>query len=214
LGRTGGRQPEHVERRPVRLSQDLRRVRHTAPHDEPHVINLLLENIMFGLTNLGLIHTAISVVALVAGAVALVRDREISARNGLGQIYLWTTVITCVTGFGIFQHGGFGKPHMLGVLTLLALGAAAVAERTGLLGRVSAYVATLSYSLTFFLHFIPGVTETLTRLPAGHPVFSSPEDPKMQPVMGGIFLLFLIGATLQVIRLRGGRKPAASVRVV
>jgi uncharacterized membrane protein len=169
---------------------------------------------MFGLTNLGLIHTAISVVALAAGAAALVRDKEITARNGLGRIYLWTTVITCITGFGIFQHGGFGKPHMLGVLTLLALGAAAVAERTGLLGRASAYVATLSYSLTFFLHFIPGVTETFTRLPAGHPVFSSPEDPKMQPVIGGIFLLFLIGAVFQVVRLRGGRKSAAPARMV
>jgi uncharacterized membrane protein len=90
---------------------------------------------MFGLTNLGLIHTAISVVALATGAAALVRDKEITSRNGLGQIYLWTTVITCLTGFGIFQHGGFGKPHMLGVLTLLVLGAAAVAERTGLFGR-------------------------------------------------------------------------------
>jgi uncharacterized membrane protein len=169
---------------------------------------------MFGLTNLGLIHTAISVVALAAGAAALVRDKEITSRNGLGQIYLWTTVITCLTGFGIFQHGGFGKPHLLGVLTLLALGAAAVAERTGLFGRASAYISTLSYSLTFFLHFIPGVTETFTRLPAGNPAFSSPEDPAMQPVIGGIFLLFLVGSTLQVLRLRGARKSVGSARLV
>jgi uncharacterized membrane protein len=169
---------------------------------------------MFGLTNLGLIHTAISLVALAAGAAALVRDKEISSRNGLGQIYLWTTIITCVTGFGIFQHGGFGKPHALGVLTLLALGAALVAERTGLFGRVSAYVATLSYSLTFFFHFVPGVTETFTRLPAGHPLFASPDDPALQPVVGGIFVLFLVGATFQVLRLRGGREPAGAARLV
>lgn len=169
---------------------------------------------MFGLTNLGLIHTVISVVALAAGAAALVRDKEISPRNGLGQIYLWTTIITCLTGFGIFQHGGFGKPHALGVLTLLVLGAAAVAERTGLFGRLSAYVATLSYSLSFFFHFIPGVTETFTRLPAGQPLFSSPEDPALQPVIGGVFLLFLVGATLQVLRLRGSRKPTGSARLV
>lgn len=169
---------------------------------------------MFGLSNLGLIHTVISVVALAAGAAALVRYKEISPRNSLGQIYLWTTIITCLTGFGIFQHGGFGKPHALGVLTLLVLGAAAVAERTGLFGRLSAYVATLSYSLTFFLHFIPGITETFTRLPAGQPFFSSPEDPALQPVIGGVFLLFLVGATLQVLRLRGGRKPARSARLV
>jgi uncharacterized membrane protein len=169
---------------------------------------------MFGLTYLGLFHTVISMVALAAGAAALIRDKEISPRNGLGQIYLWTTIITCLTGFGIFQHGGFGKPHMLGVLALLALGAAAVAERTGLFGRVSAYVATLNYSLTFFLHFIPGVTEMFTRLPADQPLFASPEDPALQTVIGGIFLLFLFGATLQVLRMRRGQKLAGFARLV
>jgi hypothetical protein len=38
-------------------------------------------------------------------------------------VYIWTTVLTCLTGFGIFQHGGFGKPHALGVITLLVLAA-------------------------------------------------------------------------------------------
>jgi uncharacterized membrane protein len=168
---------------------------------------------MFGLTTLGLIHTAISVVALAAGAAALVRDKAISPRNGLGQVYLWTTIVTCLSGFGIFEHGGFGNPHALGVLTLLVLGAAAVAERTGLFGRAAAYVATLSYSLSFFLHFIPGLTETFTRLPAGSPLFSSPEDPALQKVIGGVFLLFLLGATLQVRRLRGRHKPTGSARL-
>ncbi len=31
------------------------------------------------------------------------------------------TILTCVTGFGIFQHGGFGKAHMLGIITLVVL---------------------------------------------------------------------------------------------
>jgi uncharacterized membrane protein len=169
---------------------------------------------MFGLTTLGLIHTAISLVALAAGAAALVRDKEISSRNGLGQVFLWATIVTCLTGFGIFEHSGFGKPHALGVLTLLVLGAAAVAERTGLFGRAAAYVATLGYSLTYFLHFIPGVTETFTRLPSGRPLFSSPEDPALQPVIGAIFLLFLVGVTLQMFRLRAARKPAGAIRLV
>lgn len=169
---------------------------------------------MLGLTTLGLIHTAISVVALGAGAAALLRDKAIMPRNGLGRVYLWTTILTCLTGFFIFRYGTFGAPHALGVLTLLTLGLAAVAERSGLFGRAAVYVSTLSYSLTYFFHFIPGVTETFTRLPAGRPLFSSPEDPALQPVIGVLFLLFLVGATLQVLRLRAGHKPAGSVRWV
>jgi len=168
---------------------------------------------MFGLTSLGLIHTAISVVALAAGAAALVRDKEITSRNGLGLVYLWTTIVACLTGFGISRYGSFGAPHALGVLTLLALGVAAIAERTALFGRAAAYLATLSYSLTYFFHFIPGITETFTRLPVGRPLFSSPEDPALQPLVGVVFLLFLVGATLQVLRLRAARRLAGAVRL-
>src|SRR5882762_1114728 len=74
---------------------------------------------MFGLTQLGVIHTAISLIAVAAGLIAFFRDKEISPRNGVGKIYIIATVLTCLTGFGIFQHGGFGKPHTLGIITLI-----------------------------------------------------------------------------------------------
>ena len=70
---------------------------------------------MFGLTSLGTVHTAISLIAVATGFVALLRDRGIAWQNALGKTYVITTVLTCLTGFGIFQHGGFGKPHALGV---------------------------------------------------------------------------------------------------
>src|SRR5438105_733667 len=84
-----------------------------------------------------------------------VREMRISTRSAAGSLFFWGTVITCLTGFGIFQHGGFGKPHVLGIVTLIVLGAAVAAERGSAFGRVSRYVATLGYSLGLFLHFIP-----------------------------------------------------------
>src|SRR5712692_3539366 len=160
---------------------------------------------MFGLTQLGVIHTVISLIAVAAGLIAFFRDKEISPRNGVGKIYIIATILTCLTGFGIFQHGGFGKPHVLGILTLIVLGVAVAAERGSAFGRVSRYVATLGYSLGLFLHFIPATVETLTRLPAGAPFLANPDDPKAQPIIGVFFLIFLVGATLQVLRLR--RRP-------
>lgn len=81
---------------------------------------------MSSLTALGIVHTAISLVALGSGLYALVRDREIFPNTTRGKVYIWATVLTCLTGFGIFQHGGFAKPHALGVLTLLVLAVAAL----------------------------------------------------------------------------------------
>ena len=157
---------------------------------------------MFGLTSLGVIHTAISLVALIAGLVLLVRDKEISPASQLGKLYLVTTLITCLTGFGIFQHGGFGKPHILGVITLLTLALALVAGQTTLFGRFARYVETIGYSATILFHMIPAITETSTRLPLGKPLLLDAEAPELKAATGLLVLLFLIGAYLQGRRLR------------
>ena len=163
---------------------------------------------MLGLTPLGTVHTAISLLALAAGIVALARHKEISMRTRSGVVFVGGTVLSCLTGLGIFQHGGFGNPHALAIVTLVVLCVAYAAEYRALFGGLSRYVATVSYSLAFFFHFIPGTVETLTRLPAGAPYLANPDDPKAQPIIGFFFLLLLVGATLQVLRLRAARVPA------
>ena len=120
-------------------------------------------------------------------------------------MYIVTTVLTCLTGFGIFQHGGFGKPHMLGIITLVVLGIAWLAGYTSVFGRLAPYIETVSYSATFLFHMIPGITETTTRLPLGAPLLPNADAPQLQAASGVLFLLFLIGATLQVRALRAER---------
>ncbi|HLZ17565.1 MAG TPA: hypothetical protein VKQ08_11020 [Cyclobacteriaceae bacterium] len=156
---------------------------------------------IFGLTPLGLFHTAISLVAVAAGAIALIRDGKITWDNFLGKAYVVTTVVVCLTGFGIFQHGGFGKPHALGVLTLAVLAVIFAASRKHF-GRYSPYLERVGYSMTFFFHIVPGITETATRLPVDGPLASSPDDPAIQKAVGICFILFLIGALLQLRKLR------------
>ncbi|KAF1723065.1 hypothetical protein SAMN06296416_102167 [Pseudoxanthomonas wuyuanensis] len=169
---------------------------------------------MLGLTTVGIIHTAISLIAVAAALAALFRDREISPRNGLGKTYVATTVLTCLTGFFIFQHGGFGAPHALGVVTLLVLGIAWVAGYSRAFGRLGRYVETISYSLTLFFHMIPAFTETSTRLPVGAPWATGPDDPNLQKAIGIAFVVFLAGAIAQVVRLRCLQRGLADSRAV
>lgn len=157
---------------------------------------------MFGLTPLGTIHTFISLVALAAGIACLLRSGRIGNDTRMGRTYIWATVATCLTGLPIFQHGGFGPPHILGVLTLAVLALAAWPGGARLLGQAWRYVVTVLYSLTLFFHGIPGVTETFTRLPVGRPLFSGPDDPDLQKVVGVMFVVFLAGAAWQVVQLR------------
>ena len=161
---------------------------------------------MLGITPFGLFHTLISLLAVAAGVVALVRYKEIGTRTGAGMAYVVLTIATCVTGFFIFHHGGFGKPHALGIITLVVLAIAYAAETRSFMGRASRYVAVLGYSLTFFFHMIPAFTETATRIPSGHPLVSSPDAQGLQAAIGAAFVAFLIGAGLQVWRLRAEQR--------
>ena len=153
--------------------------------------------------NLTSIHTAISLIAVGAGFIALIRDKQITLQNQIGKVYVFTTVLTCLTGFGIFQHGGFGKPHALGIITLVVLAVAAVAGRTRVFGRASAYVEAISYSATVLFHMVPAITETTTRLPLGAPLLPNADAPELMAATGVLFVLFIIGAVLQVRFLRG-----------
>jgi uncharacterized membrane protein len=157
---------------------------------------------MFGLTALGAFHTLLGLIALGCGFWALARDREILLSNRLGQVYLVTTLITAATGLGIFQHGGFGPPHMLSILTLIALAVGTLAASSVLFGARSRYVQAVAYSATILFHLIPGFTETLTRLPPDAPLASSPEASVFKLIYGILFLLFLIGLGFQLRWLR------------
>lgn len=158
---------------------------------------------LFGLTPLGVAHTAIS---LVAGAMALVRHRAITPRQQAGRVYIATTALTALTALGIFQHGGFGAPHALAILTLLALAWGLVAPFTSLFGRWSPLAEALGYSTTILFQLIPGVTETLTRLPPQGPWLPNAEAPEFKPIYGALLLLFVAGLALQWRWLR--RQPA------
>jgi uncharacterized membrane protein len=156
---------------------------------------------MLDLTSLGVVHTAISLVAVGAGMFALIRDKQITGRNRVGQVYIWTTVLTCLTGFPIVRHG-FGAPHITGVLALVTLFLAWQAARGKWFGRLARHVEVVSYSATFLFHMIPAFVETSTRLPVGAPLVADRNGPEVTTVTGVLFLLFVIGATLQVRRMR------------
>ena len=156
---------------------------------------------MLGLSTLGLIHTAISLVALVTGFILIVRDRTISPSARFGPTYLLATVLTAATALGIFRHGGFGPPHALAILTLAAVAAGWAASYMRIFGRAAPYVEAVCYSATYLFHLIPGFTETLTRLPAGAPIAVSDQAPILQAIDATLLGLFLVWVVWQIWRL-------------
>ncbi len=154
-----------------------------------------------GLTSLGVFHTILSLVAVAAAITALVKERGVSPTSRVGRVYIWSLVATCVTGLPISRRGAIGPPHILGVLTLATFAVAAIARKTGVFGRLSAYVETVSYSVTLLFLGISTVTETLTRVPPSAPFVASPEAAIFKPLYLGLIVLFLIHVT-QIKKMR------------
>ncbi|WP_233888049.1 hypothetical protein [Paraburkholderia flagellata] len=158
---------------------------------------------MSTLSPLGTFHTLVSLVALICGFASIFRSGFIRTQTWLGKAYLFSTAITAATGLFIFHHGGFGKPHVLSILTLIALVVAASAGTRFSHHPLSIYIEVVGYSATLLFHFIPGITETGLRLPPGAPLFTSPDAPALKLIYGALFLIFLIYASAQCILLKG-----------
>jgi uncharacterized membrane protein len=160
-----------------------------------------------GLTNFGVIHTLIGIITVVLGVQALIRYKEVLPQTSLGLSYIAGTALTAASGLFIFQHGGFGNPHVLSILTLLVLAVGLWISYKKPFGRINRYLQALCFSTTFLFHAIPSITESLIRLPVGQPWMSGPEDPAFKPLYGVLFLLYFIGLAVQARWLKG--RPAA-----
>jgi uncharacterized membrane protein len=156
---------------------------------------------MLGMGPLGIAHTLIGLAALLLGLTISLMCTRISLKQLSGKIYIALTAITSLTGFGIFEHGGFGKPHALGVVTLIALAFAMAVERSRLFGRNAQRVSAVAYSATLLFHLIPGITETSTRLPVGAPLLSSPDAPQLQLAYLMLFIIFCLFGWFQVLHI-------------
>lgn len=154
-----------------------------------------------GLSNLGIFHTAIGVIALVAGIVSLVKNGKIDLSQLSGKIYFYGTVITSVTALGLSKNGGFNVGHIFSLFILILVVIAFVLAKRNR-GNRARYFENFFLSFSFFLSLVPTVNETFTRVPLGHPLAESPADPLIGKTLLVLFILFIIGSVFQFTKQR------------
>jgi len=71
-------------------------------------------------------------------------------------------------------------------------------------------VQIIAISTTLFLSMIPATVETLTRVPISYPIASGPNDPKIQIGLLAFVVLYVIGVTYQLVKLKINKKDAPS----
>lgn len=160
------------------------------------------------ISTLGAAHTLISLVPAIAGAYSFVRYRRIEPATRAGKIYLGGLLLAVLTSFGLSSSGGFNVGHALGIMALLAISVALLAPRLPPLARVHPYLSQLGFTFSFFLLWVPGINETLTRLPVAHPLADGPQSPVVRGALAAWLGIFVVGAALQGVWLRLQRRSA------
>lgn len=147
---------------------------------------------------IGWSHTLLGLLAMVTAIVLLWREQAITWQVTLGKVYLLATVATAASALVIFKHGSFNIAHGLAVLTLLAVLAGWVVEKTRLFKSWNPYAMAICYSSTLLFHALPTATEILTRFPADAPVVTSLHDLFLQQTFLFILVVFLVLLLLQL----------------
>jgi hypothetical protein len=154
---------------------------------------------MFGISPLGWIHTLGSLPAIPVAVYMFARYGRIVPRSTAGAIYFVSMVIGAVTVVLIAQAPvSYGIAGVTLLLLLVGYGAAWFAGN----GRAKRYVETVSLTLTAFLLMLPTITETLRRVPDGHPLVTDLKSPILLGAQGTLFALLIVGLTAQIIHLR------------
>lgn len=154
------------------------------------------------LSFIGIVHTVVSTLPVVAGVYGFARQGAIEPRTRAGVVYLVGLALSVLTAFALSSTGGFNAGHALGIVALLAASGGVLVPRLSFFGRLRPYLAALGLSFSFFLLLLPAINETLTRLPAAHPLADGPQSPVVRGVLLGWCAVFALGVILQMWTIR------------
>jgi len=154
---------------------------------------------MFGISPLGWVHTIGSLPAIPLAAYMLFRHGRIVPRSRAGIAYFVSMLIGGLTVF-LVAHQPISPA--IGAVTIVLLLAGYGVSFIRWQGRAGVYLETILLSLTVFFLMVPTVSETLRRVPDGHPIVTDPKSPLLTAALGLIAVALVVGVAAQVFWLR------------
>ena len=160
------------------------------------------------LSSLGIFHTAIGVIAIVAAVTGFIRNGKIDLSHLTGKIYFYFTLVTSLTALGLSKHGGFNPGHIFALFIVVLILAAYFLYSKKKGNNRARLFENFLLSFSFFLSLVPTVNETFTRVPVKHPLAKGPTDPVVGQTLLVLFVLFVIGSVFQFRKQRKFNKLA------
>jgi hypothetical protein len=158
------------------------------------------------------VHTALSLIALVAGIVVVIGLLAGRRFDGWIALFLLTAVLTSVTGFG-FPFDKFLPSHWTGVVSLVVLAMSILAiyvfRASGLWRWIFAVTAVIGLYLDAFV----AVVQAFIKLPALNALAPTQTEAPFLIAQGVLLVIFVALAIAAAIRFHPDLKAAAAQRV-
>jgi hypothetical protein len=154
------------------------------------------------------LHVLISLIAIGSGLVVMYGMLTRKRLDSLTSLFLATTVLTSVTGFG-FPFTGVTPAIKLGIISLVALGIAYLARYVRHLagGWRAAYVVTAATAL--YLNVFVLVVQSFEKVPALKAIAPTQKEEPFAVAQIAVLVLFIGLTILAVKRFHPATGPAA-----
>jgi hypothetical protein len=143
-----------------------------------------------------LIHTIISLIAIVAGIVVMFSMLGSKRQDGLTAIFLLFTILTNATGFVIppLLSEKLLPSHMIGILSLVLLAIACIALYVIKLAGPWRWIYVVTALVSLYLNVFVLVIQSFLKVPFLHALAPSvpPAEPPFAIVQGIVLVFFVV----------------------
>jgi hypothetical protein len=145
------------------------------------------------------IHVAISLVALVAGLIALYSWLSGKVSSGWTAFFLVMIILTSVTGFPLPPFG-FDPPRMVGILSLILLAIAVLAIYVFRVAGAWRWIFIVTAMTALYLDAFVGVIQAFNKLSFLHELAPNGNEPPFVIVQVVVLAIFVVLGFLAVRR--------------
>src|ERR1700730_14156736 len=137
------------------------------------------------------VHTVISLVGIMTGFIVVAVMLQNGPLSGWNGFFLLFTILTSVTGF-FFPSKAFGPPHIVGVISLIALAVALFALYSRRLSGPWRVIYAASAVFALSLNVFVGVAQSFDKVTYLHKFAPTGSEPPFAVTQAIVLILFVL----------------------
>lgn len=146
---------------------------------------------ILGMTTYTFAHVLLSLIGIASGFVVLAGLLKSKPHNGWTAIFLTTTVLTSVTGFG-FPFTQLLPSHIVGIISLVVLAIAILARYPLHLAGAWRWIYVITAVIALYFNVFVGVAQAFIKIPALRTLAPTQSEPPFAIAEGAVLLLFVV----------------------